>query len=244
MIVYVYDGSMVGFLNIVYMVYTSKIFPQKIAKKYSQRIFDEVYYIQSDEDIAKRVYAGLESKFEKVFLQKIQHTFLCDTKEYELYLLNYIISGFKGQNNLLNISHQDVYFIDSLQKELFKMAHKYKGFIRFKELATKEMFAVIEPKYNILPLLAQHFVSRYKYQDFVIYDKQRSIALVYVNQIVKIENIASIDDLTYSDNELEYQKLWKSFFESVSIKERLNDKLQKSFIPLWYRKHLVEFNDI
>ena len=39
--VFVYDGSMVGFLNIVYMVYTSKIFPQKIVKKYNQRIFDE-----------------------------------------------------------------------------------------------------------------------------------------------------------------------------------------------------------
>lgn len=242
--VFVYDGSMVGFFNIVYMVYTSKIFPQQIVKKYHQRMFDEVYYIQSDEEIAKRVYVGLESKFEKVFLQKIQHTFLCDTKEYEMYLLNYIINGFKQQSNLLNISNQDVYFIDSLQKELFKMAHKYKGFIRFQELVTKEMFAIIEPKYNILPIVAQHFVSRYKYQDFIIYDKQRSIALIYLNQVLKIENIVNIDDLEYSDSELDYQRLWKSFFESVAIKERFNDKLQKSFIPLWYRKYLTEFIDV
>jgi probable DNA metabolism protein len=226
------------------MVYTSKIFPKKIVKEYSPQIFDEVYYIQSDEDIAKRVYAGLENKFEKIFLQKIQHTFLCDTKEYEMHLLNYIIGGFKQQSNLLDISNQDVYFIDSIQKELFKMAHKYKGFIRFQELATKEMFAVIEPKYNILPLVVQHFVGRYKYQDFIIYDSKRSIALIYLNQVVKIENIVGIDDLRYSDSEQEYQKLWKSFFKSVSIKERENSKLQQNFIPLWYRKHLTEFIDI
>lgn len=242
MIVFVYDGSLVGFLNIVYKVYNDKIFPQSIAKTYTSQMFDEVYEIESDENIAKRVYDGLQTKFHKIFLDKIKHIFLCDSISYEIELLKYIISGFKEQKNLLDLSNQNVYYIDSLEKELFKMAHKFKGFIRFMELEDGIMYSTISPKYNILPIIKNHFITRFKKSDFIIYDDIRKIALCYINEIPQILDIVNMDIPKLSNEESKYQNLWKKFFNQVGIKERENKRLQQSFVPLWYQKQMLEFN--
>jgi probable DNA metabolism protein len=242
LIVFVYDGSVVGFLNIVYKVYNDKIFPQIITKTYTSQMFDEVYEIKSDEDIAKRVYDGLQMKFHQIFLEKIKHIFLCDSIGYELEMLKYIISGFKEQKNLLDLSNQNVYYIDSLEKELFKMAHKFKGFIRFMELEDGIMYSTISPKYNILPIIKNHFITRFKKSDFIIYDDVRKIALCYINEIPQILDIVNMDIPKLSNEESKYQNLWKKFFNQVGIKERENKKLQQSFVPLWYQKQMLEFN--
>jgi hypothetical protein len=38
-----------------------------------------------------------------------------------------------------------------------------------------------------------------------------------------------------------YKKLWKSFFNSIAIKERENLKLQRQHCPLRRRKYMTEF---
>ncbi|WP_151944067.1 DUF4130 domain-containing protein, partial [Aliarcobacter butzleri] len=35
--------------------------------------------------------------------------------------------------------------------------------------------------------------------------------------------------------------LWKSFFNAVTIKERLKPKLQRQLVPLLYRTYMSEF---
>ena len=35
--------------------------------------------------------------------------------------------------------------------------------------------------------------------------------------------------------------LWKTFFQSVSIKERANPVCQRTLLPIWYRRHMTEF---
>ena len=39
----------------------------------------------------------------------------------------------------------------------------------------------------------------------------------------------------------EYRKLWKTFFDTIAIEQRENRKCQMNHIPLWKRKHTVEF---
>ena len=45
----------------------------------------------------------------------------------------------------------------------------------------------------------------------------------------------------YSSMELEYQKLWKGFFESIAIDARKNPALQNQNLPKRFRKDIVEF---
>lgn len=42
------------------------------------------------------------------------------------------------------------------------------------------------------------------------------------------------------DDELMFQKLWKTYFKSVCIKERLNPRKQKQDMPVRYWKYITE----
>jgi hypothetical protein len=37
------------------------------------------------------------------------------------------------------------------------------------------------------------------------------------------------------------EQMWKAFVESISIKERENEKLQKNNLPLHFRTYMPEF---
>jgi probable DNA metabolism protein len=43
-----------------------------------------------------------------------------------------------------------------------------------------------------------------------------------------------------SDEELFFQQLWKEYFRSITIKERINLKLQRQHMPKRYWKYLTE----
>ena len=52
----------------------------------------------------------------------------------------------------------------------------------------------------------------------------------------------TVDDYNlFKGTKDEYVDLWKCYFESTTIKERKNPKLQKRMMPLRYWKHLSEF---
>ena len=48
-------------------------------------------------------------------------------------------------------------------------------------------------------------------------------------------------DAAFSSQPDEYRDLWKTFFDSIAIKERTNPKLQQNMMPLRYREYAVEF---
>ena len=41
---------------------------------------------------------------------------------------------------------------------------------------------------------------------------------------------------------MEYETLFKSFCETIAIKERENPVCQRGHLPLWYRPNMVEFS--
>jgi probable DNA metabolism protein len=43
-----------------------------------------------------------------------------------------------------------------------------------------------------------------------------------------------------ANEELDYQRLWRHYFDTIAIKERTNKKCQKNFMPVRYWKHLTE----
>ena len=44
-----------------------------------------------------------------------------------------------------------------------------------------------------------------------------------------------------SHREAEYRKLWKTFFDTVAIRERHNERCQNTFLPKRYRSTMTEF---
>lgn len=238
-----YDGTFEGFLSLVYEVYYEKLKPVKIYKTLpNEMIFEEIKNIETKETNAIKVLDAIKIKFPKEIKEKILNIFMCDTREFEMALLEYIIIGFKEPKQLFNINIQSVFYLNSLEKELFKNVHKMYAFIRFEELDDKTLYGKIECKFNVVYFLAKHFLKRFNNQNFIIHDINRKLAFIKIDENYSIQEVAYFETPNYSLNEEKFQKLWKSFFKGVTIKERINPKLQKQLVPLIYRTYMSEFS--
>ena len=240
----VYDGTFEGFLSLVYEVYYKKLKPIKIYKTLpNEMIFEEILELNTSKDNAIKVLNAIKTKFPKELIQRILNIFMCDSKEFELYLLEYIIIGFKEVKQLYNINNSCVFYLNSLEKELFRNVHKLTGFVRFEELEDGTLYAKVESKFNVVYFLGKHFLKRFNNQNFIIHDLNRKLAFVKIQNDFSVQEVAFFDEPTYSSNEQKFQKLWKSFFHGVTIKERINPKLQRQLVPLLYRIYMSEFFD-
>ncbi len=240
----VYDGTFEGFLSLVYEVYYKKLKPIKIYRTLpNEMIFDDIIKIDTTKEEYEKVLNALKIKFPNEMIEKILNIFMCDSKDFELALLEYIIIGFKESKQLFNINNSCVFYLNSLEKELFRNVHKMTGFIRFEELEDKTLYAKIESKFNVVYFLGKHFLKRFNNQNFIIHDINRKLAFVKIENDFSIQEVAYFDEPIYSSNEEKFQKLWKSFFKGVTINERKNLKLQTQMVPLLYRTYMSEFKN-
>jgi probable DNA metabolism protein len=166
---------------------------------------------------------------------------MCDSKEFEMDLLCYIITGFKSQRELQNINMPCIFSLHAMQKEFFHVYHKMSGFLRFEELEDGTLYAKLEAKYNVLYLLGAHFSKRLNNQNYIIHDIKRELAFLHTKEFVGVQRVADFELPTHSKDEAKFQKLWKTFFTSVAIKSRENKKLQRQTVPLLYRTYMSEF---
>ena len=238
----VYDGSFEGFLSLVYEVYYKKLKPIKIYKTLpNEIIFEEILEIQTSEENSTKVLKAIKTKFPKPIVEKILNIFMCDSRAFEVALLEFIIIGFKDTKQLFNINNSSVFYLSNLEKELFKNVHKMTGFVRFEELEDGTLYAKVESKFNVLYFLGKHFLKRFNNQNFIIHDINRKIAFIKTKDDYSIQEVAFFDEPNYSTNEEKFQKLWKRFFKGVTIEERINPKLQQQLVPLIYRTYMSEF---
>ena len=124
--------------------------------------------------------------------------------------------------------------------------HKYKGFLRFTELENKVLFAEIEPVNDILFILSNHFVKRLKNEYWIIKDVKRGIFSIYNKKsfIIVSEDEFQIATNKISLDEAKMVDLWKTFYNTIGIKERKNDRCRQNFMPKRYWKHITEMRDL
>lgn len=238
----IYDKSFEGFLTLVYEVYYRSLRPSKIADKLPNTLLlEEIIEIKTKEEKSLKVLEAIKKKFPKKSFELILNSFMCDTKEFELALLKYIILGFKDTNELFNINNPEVFYLENLQKELFHHVHKMTGFARFEELEDGTLYAKIETKFNITYFLGKHFYKRLNNQKYIIHDINRKIAFIKNDDFIGIQNIASFEEPKLSENEEKFKKLWTTFFKAIAIETRENKKCQQNFVPLLYRTYMTEF---
>lgn len=240
---YLYDGTLDGFLTIVFNCYETKTLPQKIFDQnhYSPNFLDNILYIHTDSSKAKRVFTGIEKNIGYHTLYNTYYAFLSNELQKEMLLLKYLCDGFEigpKINNRLTISY--VFKIMNMKKRAFGECHRLKGLLRFQEVGKNLYYASIHPDNNIIEPLGHHFISRLPTQNFMIHDKIRNICFLYNRkeyQIVEATNL-TIPDI--SEEEQKYQELWKLFFKTISIPERKNTRCQMQYMPKKYWKDLIE----
>lgn len=172
----VYDGSFENFLNVVYDVYYKKISPSNIVKELPNTLLLEEFYLcKSNESEALKVFNSIKSKFSKANFATLLNIFMCDSLEFEMDLLIFIIEGFKNQDNLQNITIPSIFKIRGFEKQLFSNVHKMTGFLRFEELDDGSLYAKIENQFNIIYFLGKHFAKRFNNQIYYIHYRFKSI---------------------------------------------------------------------
>lgn len=144
-----------------------------------------------------------------------------------------------------HLGHPDVAKVFELSRRVSNEAHRYKEFIRFRELKNGVLFSEISPRAQILTCIAEHFSNRFPLENWMICDKTHGISLVHPARdkcrLVWGVELNPEAAGAVSDAEEAYETLWRVFFESISIKERENPGLQRNMLPLRYRGDMPEF---
>ena len=202
-----YDGTFEGFLSLVYEVYYKKLKPTKIYKTLpNEIIFEEILEIQTSEENSTKVLKAIKTKFPKPIVEKILNIFMCDSRAFEVALLEFIIIGFKDTKQLFNINNSSVFYLSNLEKELFKNVHKMYAFLRFEELDDDTLYAKLECKFNVVYFLAKHFLKRFNNQNFIIHDINRKIAFIKTKDDYSIQEVAFFDEQAVNKNTLAISK--------------------------------------
>ncbi|MCL2462063.1 MAG: TIGR03915 family putative DNA repair protein [Defluviitaleaceae bacterium] len=241
-----FDGSLEGFLCVVYAHYYDKkrfdyISPED---EYQQALGAEYLRIETDSGKARRVMDGIGKKISPDARDTVWMCFLAADPAKYMALYEYIVLGFKvGAEVDKHLQNDAVLLVHKLAKYVGGEAHLLKGFCRFVELSSGAYYAPITPVNNPLPILAEHFKDRLGNQAWVIHDKKHGLAAIYDGNDYVIQPAPKHAEIELSDEEA-YQELWRAFHKTIGIKERGNYKLQRRMLPLRYRENMTEFNKV
>ena len=106
-------------------------------------------------------------------------------------------------------------------------------------------YAEYESTNNVILILALHFKNRLKNENFLIKDVKREIYAFYdTKEIIFLDKDDIIKlNLDLSIEEENIEKLWKTFFNTIGIKERENKKVQMNFMPKKYWDYIIEMEE-
>lgn len=253
MILFIYDKTFDGLLSCVFFAYEQKKFPDLIFSDSEQKplFVDEQYHVITEKEKSLRVWKALEKKLSKIARNMMLSVWLSELPEAEMLLFRYIRKNIAHPQGIeMNFGDDDVLRIKDIAQKVGNDARKLIQFVRFQETADGIYFAPVTPRYNVLSLIIPHFKSRYAGQPWIIYDTNRNIGLYYDTHSVSEVSFSQKDlselklgklsDEKLSEEEALFQKMWREYFKSITIKERINLKLQRQHMPQRYWKYLTE----
>ncbi|PWB22641.1 TIGR03915 family putative DNA repair protein [Flavobacterium sp. HTF] len=251
MVQVIYDGTYEGWLSAVFEIYEFKFQDIVFAKNEPSTalLFSTTHFVNTDIEKAKRVSAGLKQKLSDEGFKSIYKTFLSEVdfaEETMFRFARYVLSS--PRNIEEDFSNNDVWDVRKAAKITRRESHRMKAFVRFKLTKDQLYYAIIEPECNVLPLIENHFKSRYADQRWLIYDAKRKYGIYYdLEEISTVElqfnpGTSSSKSLTEicDDGEEFFQILWRKYFTSVNIESRKNMKLHLQHMPKRYWKNLTE----
>lgn len=253
MIIYTYDGSFEGLLSCIFEIYRTKKLPVSISPQSYQQInlLEEAVAIIAHEDNAERVLAGIDARTNGQAATLVYKMFLSELPSIEMTIYQFIdvIIKSKDASVLENFANPFVLQASQIQRMIHREVHRMHAFVRFEKNSQGIFYAAIEPDFNVIPLLGDHFERRYADQSWIIFDTKRDYGLYYdLNEtrfVFADDPLFDQDRETCAaprscDRETTYQTLWANYFQSVNIAARKNVKLHLRHMPRRYWKYLVE----
>lgn len=215
---------------------------------FQESILDEYVYAECDREKAVKVVRSVSKKMGEEALGFIKYASLsCDEGALDA-IYRFMIRGFKIGHGITNaLTEPAVVRLMELKRNVGNEAHYFREFVRFSSVDNQVYVSHIEPKNNVLELVGMHFADRMPSEHFIIVDDGRNLAIVHPKDSQNFFRYLTDEELNLllktDAVRDEYSSMWKTFFNSIAIRERENRKCQRNMLPLWMRKHMIEFMD-
>lgn len=246
MIDYLYDGSFEGLLTCIWHhYYTDSAAGIYRKEEYQPSLLHGYMEVETEEAKATKVYEAIDNKISSYSLRSIYRAFLSCEPDKENKILRYVLLGFReGRKTGSLHGNPVVYDIDAIVKKVSFEKERMLEFVRFEVMEAKAgqqvLYAEIEPDNDVLELAADHFAERFSHDPFVIRDGGRNKAVVAYEGHWYVTPMERKPGVELAADEINFQHLWQTYFDNIAIKERINPRCQRNFMPVRYWKHLTE----
>lgn len=251
MTLFFYDKTFDGLLSAVFDAYNLKLFPEKLLQEgdIAPIFTDTTHTVVTQEGHSKRVWQALQRKLQKNVCNMLMHVWLSELDGSDELLFRYICKTFATTKKIeYNFGDADILEVEKIARKVSHEALYIKQFVRFQKAADNIFFAPIKPIYNALPLAIDHFTDRFADQQWVIYDLRRKYGFFYDLHITREITFTDgdhllngkLDESLMAEDEKLFQDLWKGYFKAMTIKERINPRLQRQHMPTRFWQHLTE----
>ena len=259
MLVYTFDRTLDGLLTAVFDAFSLRQYPEVLLGEGAQLplFCEQVHHVQTADDKASRVWAGLERRLPAQALHIITVSYLSELPEVDEPLFRYIYKVFAppvggGVGGGRNYADPDVLAVTHIARRVLHEQLRMKQFVRFQKAVDGTYLAVVSPDHDVLPLVTSHFADRFGDQQWLIYDARRHYGFFFDCHMVTrvtFEDTRTLpfdvgsgklnDDLLSADDQL-FQQLWRTYFKAICIRERMNPRKQLNDMPRRYWKYLTE----
>lgn len=210
-------------------------------------LFDSYVHVDYDPDKSDSVALAVKRNISPYFYSQLAYASMAYEPEILDVIYRVMILGFAYGAGVLNdVRYEAVMRLREISTRVGKEACRFKEAVRFHEVAKGLLVAHIEPKSRILVTTGPAFEDRMPSENWMIIDDVHREAVIhpkntefYMRKLTEYELEQLLETEKANDR---YTDMWKVFFDSISIKERENYRLQRNHSPLWARKHIVEFN--
>ncbi|MDR1919108.1 MAG: TIGR03915 family putative DNA repair protein [Tannerellaceae bacterium] len=251
MLVFRYDKTFEGLLTALFDAYNRKTFPERLLSENEPLpIFaKDVHQVITETAKSTRVWMGLEKKLSRQVCGMLMHVWLSELPASDELLFRYMRKAFDAPVSIAtDFADKDVLEVEKIARKVSKEGQRLMQFVRFQKAADGIFFAPVSPIYNALPLTLNYFTDRFADQQWLIYDLKRRYGYYYDLQtaaevtIDKDEHLldGKLDEALMAQDEKLFQQMWKEYTRSLTIKERLNPKLQRQHMPRRFWKYMPE----
>ncbi|MCQ2518941.1 MAG: TIGR03915 family putative DNA repair protein [Lachnospiraceae bacterium] len=251
MYIYTCEPNWEALLSCIYVAWSSKRGHQNIKIEYetsaNRTFLDEYIYVPTDSGQALSVIDAINTKISTGFYYDLSYCAMAYEPEVPDLIYRMMILGFAYGPEVVNkVQYEAVMRFNEIKKRVGNEAHRFVEFLRFHEVRKSMYVAHIEPKSRIAITLGGAFEDRMPSENWMIIDDIHKEAVIHPkNEHFYMRTLTDAEFAVLLETEKEnddYTDMWKIFFETIAIKERINPKLQRNLYPIWTRKHAPEFD--
>ena len=239
---YLYDGSYEGFLSCVFESFEKREIPPEICAENAPQItIFPMRFIATNMERARRVQISIPKRMSLEAEDFVRAAFYSCMPGREGSLLAFLRMGYKmGPRVLSCLTDPTVNALFNAARHAKSEAHLLCGFIRLSDY-DGILAGVIEPKNYALPLIAPHFADRFQSDPVFIYDRTHAQALFVQDGSWRIFPLEEFELAHPDETEIAMRNLWRTFYNTVAIEGRRNERCRRTHMPLRYRGVMTEF---